>query len=220
MKFVNNSFPCLAGALTILSAEIVVAHSSPPLIAQNLKSLPWPGLEGFLKARLLPESDPELVTSFRNLYLDSPRFKGLVERLWTEQPQIQFGILPMKDQNQTLMPKPEGTPRKTTLQAFGSCVIQPTPNGYKAILLIQTKPARLGMDTVDAWMAQMLFALLELTTRDSVLDVGRLLVLDRSAQRKMWNFQRLLRGELKAAHPDHYKAMIRDGEYLFLTELQ
>jgi hypothetical protein len=187
--------------------------------AGQTETHPWPGLEAFMKARMLPGSDPELVDGFRNLYADSPRFKALVERLWTEQPQIQFGMLPMKEQDLSALSTKAGAAERARVQAFGSCLIQPIPNGYKIVLLVQTKLTKLGLDTTEPWMAQMVFALLELATRDSVLDLGRLLALDRKAQIKMWNFQRLLRGELKVAYPERYKAMARDGEYLYLTKL-
>jgi len=181
---------------------------------------PWPGLEGFMQARMLPGSDPELVEAFRNLYIDSPRFKALVERLWAEQTQIFFGLLPLKDEDLAKLPRIAGIQRPKAIPTFGSCLIQPIPQGYRIVLLVQTKLAKQGLDMPEPWMAQMVYALSEIAQRDSVTNLGQLMALDRAAQRKMWNFQRYLRGELKSAHPDRYRALARDGEYLYLTRLQ
>lgn len=214
----------LSNALSItlllgLQGCLWAGEASPPKMALPANA-PWPGLEGFMKTRMLPGSDPKLVEAFRNLYLDSPRFKALVERLWSEQTQVFLGLLPLKEEDLAQIPPPPGMRQPKAIPTFGSCVIQPIPQGYRIVLLVQTKLAKEGLDMTEPWMAQMVYALSEIAQRDSVTNLGQLMALDRAAQRKMWNFQRYLRGELKAAHPNRYRALARDGEYLYLTKLQ
>jgi len=90
--------------------------------------------------------------------------------------------------------------------------IQLTPGGHDAIAAAQTE---LAQDQAEPCLAQILFALLEISRCDVVVSVGKRLAMNIEVQQRRWDFLRQLRSEPKVGHAEKSMAMAYDGEDLF-----
>jgi len=217
MKTTGVWFPWVSVAILtgsspalVLSAQMVPAPST----ASESQKQPWPGIETFTQKQIHTASSEPLLACLPNLYRDSSRCRALLEALWKEQPRIRMTLLPVAGLGPPLRP------RKLDPPCFGLLFVQPTSTGYDVVVAVQTELTQGGQDMAEPWLAQMLFSLLELTRRDSVVGLGKRLALNTALQRQMWEFQRGVRAELKASRPEFYARMAFDGEYLFKVKLQ
>lgn len=174
---------------------------------------PWPGIQGFLQTQVNSASDRDLLASLQTLYQDSASCRALLEAFWKEQPMIKLTLVTVEGL------EPGFKPRKQDPPCFGLLFVQPTASGYHVIVAAQTELSQAGQDLADPWLAQMLFALLQITRRDSVVDLGKRIAISPELQRRMWEFQRSIRTELRASRPDRYKQLAFDGEYLYRVKL-
>jgi len=160
-----------------------------------------------------PASDPALLGSLQNLYEDSGSCKVLLEAFWKEQPKIRLTLVTVEGL------EPGFRPRKQDPPSFGLLFVQPTASGYDVIVAAQLELAQADQDMAEPWLAQMLFALLQITRRDSVVDLGKRMAMSAELQRQMWEFQRSVRTELRTSRPARYNRLAFDGEYLYRVKL-
>lgn len=164
---------------------------------------PWPGVEGFVKTRLLPDSDPHLVSALRRASQDSQELEAVLKSLWQEQPKIRLSLQKIPRRPLT---------RVDALPSMGSLLVQPVPGGFRVVVLVQTGLADQGMDQVEPWVGQALYALLATSRQDGVTPSKGGFLFNQTTQSSMWDFQRQMRQTLKAEHPEEYDLMALDGQ--------
>jgi len=199
-------------SLGIGTAAQPTAQAPAPLVGE-IEKQPWISLDAFIQKQIAPASDPKLVASLGTLFQVSARFKPVLESLWTEQPRIRITLMAIADLDASARPK------QTEQVPFGLLFLKSTSSGYDIVVAVQTALELKGQDMTEPWLAQILFALLEVSRNDAVEEKGRHLLMSRKVQRRMWDFQRQVRSELKASQPEAFSKMAYDGEYLYKMKL-
>lgn len=157
-------------------------------------------LDQFVAERIAPNSDPELREALRQTWQGSPSFREMLTALFAEQPKVRLELV------------------KTDSESFGDLVLSKDPAIYPLRVLVQWRGVRRRKDLPEPWLASIIFALLEMSRRDAVLPQGGTdYQFAPSAKQRMWNFQALVRRELRAHDLNRYKGMASSGEFLFQT---
>jgi hypothetical protein len=185
----------------------------PAADSQEASKIPWQSLDAFITKQIDPASDPDMVARLKDLHQDSSRFRPVLEAIWLEQPKIRLTLLAITDLDPALKPK------KNESASFGMLFVKPSSSGYELVVAVQTELVKQGQDSAEPWLGQILYALLELSRNDSVEEKGKRFLMTKKLQRKMWDFQRQIRSELKAGQPEKYAKTAYDGEYLYKMKL-
>ncbi len=181
---------------------LLLPPQAPPALVQPAPQASWPGLDGFLAARVTADSRPGLVAALKNLYRDSPRFRTLLGDFHREQPRVKLSL------------------QTTTRPTSGDITVYKSGEGYVLFLLVQELPAARNLDRIEPWLGALVFVALEVARKGDVQEMdAQHFEFSAALVRGMWAEQRELRRELRKLHREAYRDLAANGEWLYQSEV-
>jgi hypothetical protein len=137
----------------------------------------------FKSTRIHVQSEPALLAALDRLHQDSPTFRGILAELATTQKNLCLLL------------------RTTEEVTIGDLEVRPVPGGYILVVSVQAKIARLRRDSLEPWLGFLLAGLLEVSKSGNVVpETAYTYTFSLPVQKAMWETQKVLRRELKAAN--------------------
>jgi hypothetical protein len=177
----------------------MILLTPPPTVTVQADIQPF-DLNAYNTTHIHPQSEPSLRAALSRLYQDVPSFRVLLARYATEHSNVMLNL------------------QLTEERSFGSLVVDAIPNGYVISVVVQGKPARIGLDSLEPWLGSTLYGLFEISHEAKVLEtLPNRYIFESSVLAHMWNYQDELRRALRKANSEPKLVLTGNGKLIYRT---